>query len=144
LSRAGSINAIDMDRAVPDPGVAVYFPIDGGTTCIAIDRYDRIWKNLRAVQRTLEAFHLIQRHGGSGLLKQAFTGFMALPAPGEVKAWTCWDVLGIPATLSQGAIDNAWREQAKLCHPDRPSGSHDAMTELNTARDQASQQSTQP
>lgn len=144
LNRDGSANASDMDRAGIDPGVAVYFPIDGVTTCIAIDRYDRIWKNLRAIQRTLEAFHLIARHGGSGLLKQAFTGFAALPAPGEVNARTCWEVLGIQNTRSQSAIDAAWRERAKICHPDRPGGSHDAMTELNTARDQASQQATEP
>lgn len=144
LNRDGSANANDLDRAGLDAGAAVYFPIDGVTTCIAIDRYDRIWKNLRAIQRTLEAFHFIERHGGSGLLKQAFTGFAALPAPGEATARTCWQVLGIAPTASQAAIDGAWRERAKVCHPDRPGGSHDAMTELNTARDQASQQATQP
>lgn len=143
LNRDGSTNAADLDRNLDDPGAAVYFPIDGVTTCIAIDRYDRIWKNLRAVQRTLEAFHLIQRHGGSGLLKQAFTGFMALPAPGDVQARTCWEVLGIASTKSKASIDEAWRERAKACHPDRPGGSHDAMSELNTARDQAAAQATQ-
>lgn len=56
-----------------------------------------------------------------------------LPAPGER---TCWQVLGIEPTQNAQAIDNAWRERAKVCHPDRPGGSHDAMTELNTARDQ--------
>lgn len=144
LNRDGSANANDLDRAGMDPGAAVYFPIDGVTTCIAIDRYDRIWKNLRAIQRTLEAFILIERHGGSGLLKQAFTGFAALPAPGDVQPRTCWEVLGIEPTQSAQAIDDAWRQRAKVCHPDRPGGSHDAMSELNTARDQAAAQATLP
>lgn len=144
LNKDGSVRADGLSRDSADPGVAVYFPIDGETTCIAIDRYDRIWKNLRAVQRTLEGFRAIERHGGSGLMKRAFTGFMALPAPGDVQARTCWEVLGIASTQSQAAIDDAWRARSKLCHPDLPGGSHDAMSELNTARDQAAAQAILP
>lgn len=142
LNKDGSTNATDVIGAHPDPGVAVYFPVDGETMCIALDRYDRIWKNLRAVQRTLECFRAIERYGGSDLMRRSFTGFMALPAPGDVQARTCWEVLGIAPTQSQAAIDAAWRERAKACHPDRPGGSHDAMSELNTARDQAAAQAT--
>ncbi len=137
LNADGSPNARDMDSPMGDPGVAVYFPLNGRTVCVALDQYDKIWKNLRAVQRTLEAMRAIERYGGSGMLEQAFTGFAALPAPGETKARTCWEVLGIACTQDAKAIDEAWRVRAKVCHPDMPGGSHEAMTELNTARDQA-------
>lgn len=39
---------------------------------------------------------------------------------------------------------NPWTGCTKLCHPDLPGGSHDAMSELNTARDQAAAQAILP
>lgn len=124
-----------------DTGVAVYFEFDGKLTVMCCDKWDRAADNLGSIAATLDAMRALERYGVSQS-ERAFTGFMALPAPGEVKARTCWEVLGIASTQSKKAIDSAWRERSKVCHPDVPGGSHDAMSELNTARDQAAQQAT--
>lgn len=130
------------DRGEPaDSGVAVYFTLDGKKTVLCCDKWLTVGENLAAIAATLEAMRGLERWGVSES-DRAFTGFMALPAPGEVQARTCWHVLGIAATPSAKAIDDAWRERAKVCHPDLPGGSHDAMVELNTARDQAAAQAT--
>lgn len=126
-----------------DVGVAVYFEFDGKATVMCCDKWTRVADNLNSIAATLDAMRALERYGVSES-ERAFTGFMALPAPGEVKARTCWEVLGIAATTSAKAINEAWRERAKTCHPDTPGGSHDAMSELNTARDQAAAQATQP
>ncbi|MDB6080165.1 MAG: molecular chaperone DnaJ [Akkermansiaceae bacterium] len=68
-----------------DPGVAVYFERNGKQQCFACDKYDRVWKNMRAIQRTIEALRGIERWGSSEMLDRAFTGFAALPAPGAKK-----------------------------------------------------------
>lgn len=139
VSRDGTPYASDLMSSLGDPGVAVYFERNEKKVCMACDRYDRPWKNLRAIQLTIEAMRAIDRHGGSGLLDRAFTGFEALPAPGETSAKTWRVVLGFDAnarpTLQD--VDEHWRELCRKCHPDVSGGSHDAMAEVNTARDQA-------
>ena len=132
------------DRGAPDdPGVAVYFTLDDKPTVLCCDRWLRVGENLAAIGATLEAMRGLERWGVSES-ERAFTGFAALPAPGDVQARTCWSVLKIAPTQSRAAIDEAWCVRAKLCHPDLPGGSHDAMSELNTARDQAAAQATEP
>jgi hypothetical protein len=123
-------------REPEDPGVAVYFVLDGKPTAICADRYLKVAENLAAVAATIEALRDIERHGATEA-DRAFAGFMALPE--KAAARTFYEVLGIPREqpLSQAVIDAQWKEKAKTCHPDRPGGSHDAFTELNTARDQA-------
>ena len=50
------------DGAEPDdPGVAVYFPREGVDIVIAIDRYDRVQDNVRALAKTVEALRGIRR-----------------------------------------------------------------------------------
>lgn len=119
-----------------DPGVAVYFEMDGKPVVMCCDKWDRVADNIAAISATLDAMRGLERWGVSEA-ERAFTGFQALPEPGKASARTCWQVLGIPPTHDPSAIDAAWRERAKQCHPDKPGGSHEAMSELNTARDQA-------
>lgn len=119
-----------------DVGVAIYFRLDGQLTVMCCDKWDRVADNINSVAATLDAMRALERYGVSQS-ERAFTGFAALPAPGEARARTCWEVLGIACTQDRKAIDEAYRKRANVCHPDRPGGSHDAMTELNTARDQA-------
>jgi hypothetical protein len=71
-----------------DPGVAVYFQRKGKQVCFACDKYDRVWKNMRAIAKTIEAMRGIERWGSSDMLDRAFTGFAALPEPGKVKPWS--------------------------------------------------------
>jgi hypothetical protein len=126
-----------------DPGVAVYFVNGKKPMCVACDKWERVGCNLRAIAKTLEALRAFDRWGVT-TGEQLMNHFMALPAPGDVQARTCWTVLAIAPTRSRNAIDNAWKARARVCHPDTTGGSHDAMAELNTARDQAAAQATVP
>lgn len=47
-------------RAPSDPGVAVYFERKKKQVCFACDKYDAVWKNLRAIQKTIEALRGIE------------------------------------------------------------------------------------
>jgi hypothetical protein len=116
-----------------DPGVAVYFERKGKRVCFACDKYDQVWKNMRAIQNTIEALRGIERWGSSDMLDRAFTGFAALPAPGPRK-W--WDVLGMNGTESSDEIKGRFRDLAKRHHPDN-GGNADQMAEINTAYQEA-------
>jgi hypothetical protein len=126
-------------RGPDDPGVAVYWQDrKGGRKVMAIDRYYRVADNLAAVAATLEAMRAIERHGGAVVLERAFTGFTALPAPGQCAGRDWWIVLEVDrATVTREGCKQAYRRLASQFHPDRPGGSHDAMTELNAAQDAA-------
>lgn len=130
-------------RAPEDPGVCVYWERagDNGQKCMAIDRYDRVADNLAAVAATLEAMRAIERHGGAQILERAFTGFTALPAPGQTTARSWREVLDVPADMPEAKqFERArmhYRAMASARHPDKPNGSHQAMAELNAAWQQA-------
>lgn len=125
-----------------DVGVAVYFEFDGKPTVMCCDKWTRVADNLNSIAATLEAMRALERYGVAEC-ERAFTGFAALPAPGEVQARTCWVILGIPCTRSRGAINAAWKARCKVVHPDVEGGSHDAQAEVNGARDQALLQATE-
>lgn len=113
-----------------DPGVAVYFIRKGKMQCFACDKYDKLWKNMRAIQRTIEALRGIERWGSSEMMDRAFTGFDALPAPAREKS--PWEILGIPSTSTPEQIKARYRQLARERHPDT-GGSHAAFTELSNS-----------
>jgi hypothetical protein len=126
------------DRGEPsDPGVAVYWEANSVSQCIAIDLYQRVADNLAAVSATLAAMRAIQRHGGAEILHRAFRGFTALPERAGSKSWH--QILKFHPTdkeVTPEMIQNAFREMAKIRHPDA-GGSEDEFRELLWARDQA-------
>jgi hypothetical protein len=79
IRRDGGVYAGEKEPA--DPGVAVYFDREGDRVCFACDQYDRVWKNMRAITKTIEAMRGIERWGAKQMLDQAFQGFAALPPP---------------------------------------------------------------
>lgn len=124
-----------------DTGAAVYWEQRSGERRVmAIDIYDRVPDNLAAIAATLEALRSIERHGGAMILERAFTGFTALPAPGQGAKRDWWVVLQVERTCTREEAKQAYRKLAALYHPDRPGGSHDAMAELNAAQEQALQE----
>jgi DnaJ domain len=127
-------------REPADPGVAVYWEDAGARRVMAIDIYDRVADNLAAVAATLDAMRAIERHGGAVILERAFTGFTALPAPGQGAARTWWEVLQVPRQSTREAVKHAYRKLASQFHPDKPGGSHAAMSELNAAQEAALQE----
>lgn len=123
-----------------DPGVAVWFTWDGLQVCIPVDRYQTVEANLQAIHHIIEARRVELRHGTLALVRATFTGFAALPSPGPAKRdWR--DVLELNADersrASKAIIEGRFRKLAAERHPDRASGSTEAMAELNRAREEA-------
>ncbi|CAM8631560.1 J domain-containing protein [Sphingobium cupriresistens] len=125
------------DRSPRDPGVAVWFVWDGAERCIAVDRYPKIEHNLQAIHHVLEARVTEARHGGLQIVRQTFTGFVALPSPEMFGGKTPAQLLGLDGggkPHSREDIVAAHRALAKQVHPDK-AGSADEMAALNAARD---------
>ncbi|TPN75543.1 J domain-containing protein [Mesorhizobium sp. B1-1-5] len=118
-----------------DPGVALYFQLQGKPHCMPCDTYTKVAQNIAAIAAHIEATRAIERHGVSSVAEM-FAGFQALPAPGARRHWR--EVLGIapnvPVTATE--IEYFFRLAAKKAHPDT-GGSHTAMAELIAARDEA-------
>lgn len=130
-------------RAPADPGAAVYWRdnFNSAPRVMAIDQYTTVEANLAAIAATLNAMRAIERHGGAAILERAFTGFTALPAPGQGAKRDWWDVLQVDrATVSREGVKQAYRRLASQFHPDKPGGSHEAMSELNAAQEAALQE----
>lgn len=104
-----------------DPGVAVYWERAGtkGTKVMAIDIYDRVADNLAAIAATLDAMRAIERHGGAQILERAFTGFEALPAPGQTATRAWREVLGVGDRASFEEAERAYKTTRSLHHPDK-------------------------
>lgn len=119
-----------------DPGVAAWFVWDGEQLCIPVDRYDTPAANLQAIHHILEARRVELRHGTLALVKATFAGFKALPAPPGKRTWRqVFDIPdGDPAPLD--LVRRRYRTRAAIAHPDR-GGSHEAMSELNIALQEA-------
>lgn len=130
---------LSKQRAPDDVGVAVYWHDDvaNSSRCMAIDLYDRIADNLGAVAATIEAMRAIERHGGAQVLARAFTGFAALPAPGQTSARGWREVLELaPGDSIPSKVEAAYRRLRSEKHPDK-GGSPAAFHEVQTAYEQA-------
>lgn len=131
---------LSKQREPEDPGVAVYWKMDGKGLVIAADCYTKIADNLAAVAATLDAMRSIKRHGGAAILERAFTGFAALPAPitGQ-KPWR--QVLGVdPSERDPEAIRNYYRVRRGETHPDRDGGDRIAFLAVQAAYEQAARE----
>lgn len=136
-----------------DPGVAVYFPWRGKPHVIACDHYGRLWENVRAITKTIEALRTIERHGASQLLERATAGFRELgagDAPEEEPEEPWWTVLDVTSGIATpieevvATVGHPWRKvvlsmaeaQYKIriakSHPDR-GGSQEETIALNRA-----------
>lgn len=126
-------------RRIDDPGVAVYFDLDGQPMCFACDRWWTPWENIHAIAKTIEALRGIERWGSSDMVERSFRGFTALPPPAVTEPpkrhWS--SVLDVPVGASLEDIAAARNAMAKKYHPDAPGGSDDKMAEINAAYDQA-------
>lgn len=113
-----------------DRGVAVYFRYKKRPMCFACDRWNKIEDNMRAISHTIAALRGIERWGTGQMVEQAFTGFVALPAPEQP-----WQVLGLDTSNpTPEQIEDAYRCLAMRHHPDR-GGDAQEMARINAARD---------
>lgn len=130
------------EREPNDGGAAVYWQEGKGTRrVLAIDQYMKVADNLAAIAATLDALRAVERHGGAVILERAFTGFTSLPAPGQTAKRTWREVFGLPATgaVPLDALRDLYRRLAAEHHPDR-GGTHELMSEVNQAYEQAKQE----
>lgn len=120
-----------------DPGASVWFTLNGKPTVLACDRWWRVEHNIRALALHIDALRGMERWG-VGSMAQAFAGYTALPETASSSSsspW--WEVLESEPNLPLEVYEQAYRRLALLCHPDKQGGSHEAMIQLNAARDAA-------
>lgn len=124
-------------RKPTDPGVAVYFTLDGKQRVIPCDAYKTIEDNLAAVAATIDALRTIERHG-SQMFEAAFTGFGALPSPDHILERNWRDVLdyyGDDIHVAEGAYKIA----RKIAHPDH-GGTAEKFNDVQNAWKQAQEE----
>lgn len=125
-------------RQPEDPGVAVYFELDGEAHCSPCDKWDRVADNLAAIAKHIEATRGQERWGVADV-RSSFK-FAALPSP-ETAGGTPWyEVLGVPRDTAPADVQLAYRRAAARAHPDRPEGSDDAFDRVQRAWEQARQE----
>lgn len=120
-----------------DTGIAVYFDYGGETKVLCCDAFICLDDNMQAIRKTIEALRGIERWQVSEMLSRAFTGFKALPESTEAEK-NIWDVLELrvkPDNVEK--VKEAYRKLAQSKHPDKPTGSHTAFTELQEAYSKA-------
>lgn len=120
-------------RKPEDPGVAVYFQLQGEPHCLPCDTYDDVAQNIAAIAEHIKATRAIERHGVASV-REMFSGFAQIPAQAGQRAW--WAVLGLTQSATLMEIEAAYRKLARELHPDH-GGSDTLMAELNQARDEA-------
>lgn len=141
-----STNLVVGQRGMPlanqaeprDPGVAVYFKLKGKDRVLACDSWRRTAENLAAIAAHIDAIRRQERYK-VGTLDQAFAGYDALPPPGADNRPPWRKVFGFtsPGTIAIEQVEVRYRHLAKQFHPDMQNGSHDAMAQLNQAREAA-------
>jgi hypothetical protein len=125
-----------------ETGIAVWFSWDKMSLCIPVDRYHKVQDNLQAIHHVLEARRTEMRHSGIHLVRAAFTGFTALPSP-EMSAALGWrEAFGFKTdeTPSMIEVKKRFRHQAKIHHPDKPSGNAHMFKAVNEAWQQAQEE----
>lgn len=110
-----------------DPGVAIYFKLNGKPRSFGCDHWRSVEDNVHALSLTISAMRGMERWGVSQMLERVFQGFTALPAP---SSWRSIFSLGKDADLA--AAEAAYKALAKKCHPDN-GGTAERMVELNAA-----------
>ncbi len=119
IRKDGMLYADELNRKIDDPGVAIYFQRKGKPVAMCADKYLRIWENMYALGKSIEAMRGMDRWGVSEMLDRAFTGFTALPDAIVTAAPNWWEVLGFdnnPGSIC--AVKARYYELVKQHHPD--------------------------
>lgn len=118
-----------------DSGVAVWFSWDGLQVCIPVDRYEKVEANLQAIHHILEARRTELRHGGLAIVRAAFTGLKALPAPISSPPW--WATLGLDnERVSRTDARVAYMRLRSTAHPDK-GGTAEKFQQIEEAWEEA-------
>lgn len=117
-----------------ESGVVAYFNYNDAAVAIPCDRWLKIEDNVRAIALTIEAMRGMERWGAKHMIAAMFTGFKQLEAKTGGISW--WEVLGVAPDAGAEQIKAAYRDRARVCHPD-VGGSSEAMATLNAAYEMA-------
>lgn len=130
----GMIYAADLGKNIEDPGVAIYFKRNKKLIAMCCDTYEKVWENMYALARGLEALRLLDRDGVSEFLERAFTGFKELPAAAQLDEKEIWKVLCFSKKPdSVDLVHAAYKTLAKERHPDTSTGSTEQFISLQNA-----------
>lgn len=97
---------------------------------LACNRWLWVEDNIAAVAAHIGALRGIDRWG-VGSVRQAFAGYKQLTAGDVPTPW--WEVLGIDCQAPAAAVKRAYKELAKLHHPDRESGNLERFQVISKA-----------
>ena len=137
VRRDGGLYTDYMNKILPDPGVAIFFRHKGDPITMCCDQYVRVWENIYALGKGIEAIRGMERWGVSEFLQRAFTGFKSLPeiSSGNQSSW--WSILGVPSTANAYQAKEAFRKLAMQYHPDLPYGNAEKFVQIKLAFEQA-------
>lgn len=125
-------------ETLADPGVAVYFRVDGQPRVFTCDKWDKLADNLAAVAAHTKALRDQERYG-VGSRAEAFGGYPALPAIVVQRPW--WEVLDVAKNSGAMVVRSAFRTLAARYHPDMGEESNDEkMKELTAAYREATEE----
>lgn len=133
----GDFYATDLNKTIDDAGVAIYFKYGKKDVAMCCDKYKKVWENIYALARSLQAIRQIARDGVSDFIERSFTGFAALPEAGSIILYDIWDELGLVTKPDNvETVKAAYRIKAKTKHPDQ-GGSDEDFARLNDAYQRA-------
>lgn len=122
-------------RDPEDPGVALYYQLNGRPYCLPCDTYHGAGDNIAAIAAHIEATRAIERYGVA-TLAEMFSGFAALPPPASKREW--WRVLEVPRDATTVDVEAAHRSLIRQFHPDGGrTPDAERAAEINAARDEA-------
>lgn len=124
-------------RQPDDPGVSIYFTYKKRQMCFACDRWQKVEDNMQAIAKTIDALRGVARWGTGDMMEAAFTGFTALPPPGQTQRRTWRDVLGSDVTAA--TLDERYRILRSRHHPDK-GGSGETFHAVQIAYEPARQE----
>ncbi len=123
-----------------DPGVAVYFTLNGVSYLFACDAIDAVQGNMRAIGQLLREKRLLSEQYPCASIDREFAGYktamVTVEASPRRKPW--WKVLYVSPDAPLAVIEAAYKGLAKVVHSDLvQDGSDAAMAELNRAVEEA-------
>lgn len=123
-----------------DPGVAVYFTLDGVSYLFACDDFDAVQGNMRAIGQLLREKRMLSQLHPCASIEREFAGYKTATVPMEAsprrKPW--WKVLYVAPDAPLIVVEAAYKSLARTVHSDvTPKGNDAAMAELNRAIEEA-------
>lgn len=140
------------DGRATDPGIAVWFVLDGHERVFACDKWRSAAENMQSIALSIEAMRGLTRWGASDIVTRAFTGFSALPPgsgaeenvgtpPPRKRDWrevfnVGESLRGLPPSDLLAVIKSRHRDRIRTAHPDA-GGNVTEAAELNAALTEA-------